>query len=135
MALETCRTPSISRPMRSSMSLIISASRSNSSPRPESFTRCAKSPAEIAAEVVEILASVRRNRLRTMSAPAAPIATTISSAQSSASVSRLPELRPDLDVPPDQQMKAARQIEATAPARANASRPAATWQLASRSSR
>ena len=37
MAFDTSRTPSISRAMRSSMSLIVSASWSNSSPRPDSL--------------------------------------------------------------------------------------------------
>ena len=69
------------------MSLIVSASWSNSSPRPDSFTRWVKSPPAIAAAVAETLASARRNRLRTTSAPAEAIATTTSIAHSSASVS------------------------------------------------
>ena len=112
MALDTCRTPSINRPMRSSMSLMTSASWSNSSPEPERLTRCAKSPAAMAAAVAETLAMVRRNRLRTMMAPIVAMAMTITTAQISASVSRLPNCTRTCTSRPDQQLVAVRQVVA-----------------------
>ena len=112
MAFDTWRTPSISRPIRSSMSLIVSASWSNSSPRPDTRTRRLKSPAAIAVAVAETLASVRRNRLRTTKAPASAITATTTSPHSSASASSVRSLRARLHVAADQQVVAAGQVVA-----------------------
>ena len=109
MALDTSRTPSISRAMRSSMSLIVSASWSNSSPRPVSRTRWVKSPAAIAAAVAETFASVRRNRLRTTSAPTEAIATHHEQRPQQRVGEQRAELGAQLYVASDQQAKAARQ--------------------------
>ena len=110
--VETWRTPSISRPMRSSMSLMVSASWSNSSPRPDSLTRWR-----------EIARRDRRRGGGDIGQRAAEQAAhhqradgchrqTTTSAHSSASVSSAAQLRPHLHVAPDQQLEATRQVEA-----------------------
>ena len=64
MASDTPRTPSIRVPMRSSMVFMVAASRSNSSPRPESATREERSPPAMAAVVA------KAGRIRACSRPA-----------------------------------------------------------------
>ena len=94
------------------MSLIVSASWSNSSPRPDSRTRWVKSPAAIAAAVAETLASVRRNRLRTTSAPTEAMHQHDQQRPQQRVGQQRAQLRAHLHVAADQQVEAARQVVA-----------------------
>ena len=77
------------RDRRSSMSLMISASSSNSSPSPCFGMRRVRSPSAMARVVVEISRIMRRNSERMSTAPSRPSRTIKPSAQSSASRSTL----------------------------------------------
>ncbi len=115
MLFDTSRTPSISRPIRSSMSLIVSARRSNSSPRPVTRTRRPRSPCAIAAAVCDTLAIMRRNSRCITSPPADRQHRQQRQRPQQRRGQQPAQRRARLHVAPDQQATAVRQVEPVHP--------------------